>query len=277
MDRAERTGFGVAFVGHAAILAALIWLGRPNSEAPQTKAFEVSFVDEVGLTSAAPMPTQQPAAAATAPEAGPVDDSAAAPAPAEAAPPVPDPRPVPEQPALTRQPRTRPEPPRQQPTRPITRQTRSEPKQTRPSESGTGERSRRPLIGDDILKGIGDDRQSRSNAPPAEVPGAARASINAAIRRALIPCERQPLPAPEAGAIKVNVRVQLNRDGSLADATVTRVINDDPGLRNYERRMRDLALSIVRGCTPIRGLPAEYYDAPRGWRQFTYQFDPRQS
>jgi hypothetical protein len=45
----------------------------------------------------------------------------------------------------------------------------------------------------------------------------------------------------------------------------------------YERRMQDLALAIVRRCTPIRGLPAQYYDVPRGWRQFTYQFDPRQA
>ena len=275
MDRAEKTGFGVAVLGHAGLLAALIWLGMPRSEAPPTKAFEVSFVDEVGLTSAAPQPTQVPAAAATAPEAGPAED--AAPALPQPAPSVPDPRPAPQQPPLSASARQRPEPPRQRPAREIPRETRAQPKQTRPSPAGTGERTRRSLIGEDILEGIGNDRQSRSNTPPASVPGEARASINAAIRRALVPCERQPLPAPEASAIKVNVRVTLNRDGSLADADVVRVINDDPSLRNYEQRMRDLALAIVRGCTPIRGLPAEYYDAPRGWRQFTYQFDPRQT
>ena len=41
--------------------------------------------------------------------------------------------------------------------------------------------------------------------------------------------------------------------------------------------MRDLALNVIRQCTPIRGLPGELYDVPRGWREFTYTFDPRQS
>jgi hypothetical protein len=40
--------------------------------------------------------------------------------------------------------------------------------------------------------------------------------------------------------------------------------------------MRDLALAVVRSCTPISGLPAEFYDVPGGWRQFTYRF-PRES
>ena len=107
--------------------------------------------------------------------------------------------------------------------------------------------------------------------------GEARASINSAIRRALLPCQRQNLPAPEAAEIQVLVDVTLNRDGSLAEASVRRVINSDPELERYERRMRDLALNVIRQCTPIRGLPGELYDVPRGWRQFPYTFDARQS
>jgi hypothetical protein len=126
------------------------------------------------------------------------------------------------------------------------------------------------------LKGIGNDpAPSTSNRPPATMTGQARASINAAIQRALQPCERQTLPAPEAAEILVHVDVTLNRDGSLASAAVRRVEMNDPGLERYERRMRDLALNVVRQCTPIRGLPAELYDVPRGWRQFPYVFDAR--
>ena len=132
--------------------------------------------------------------------------------------------------------------------------------------------------GRDILKGLGSDpAPARPQRPAAAMTGEARASINAAIRRALLPCERQPLPAPEAAAIEVDVRVTLGRDGGLADADVVRVRNPDPALEMYERRMRDLALNVIRQCTPIRGLPGELYDVPRGWRQFTYTFDPRQS
>ena len=53
------------------------------------------------------------------------------------------------------------------------------------------------------------------------------------------------------------------------------MLNDDPALERYERRMRDIALNVINACTPIRGLPAEFYDVPGGWRSFPYQFDPR--
>jgi outer membrane biosynthesis protein TonB len=269
MDRAEANSIGVSVVGHAALFGLMaIAVGRAGPpQVPQP--MEVSFVDEVGLTSRSP--ETAPPAQGMAPEAGPIEDGAPS-LPAVA---PPEPLPEPDLPPLTSGPRQRPEPPRQRPQRELPRAT---PRQAAPSPSGSGERTRRPLIGDDILKGIGrDPSPSRSQQAPAAISGEARASINAAIRRALIPCERQPLPSPEAASIRVNVRVGLNPDGSLASAEVTRVLNDNSALEIYERRMQDLALAIVRRCTPIRGLPAQYYDAPRGWRQFTYQFDPRQT
>lgn len=275
MDRAEATGFGVALVGHGALLAALtLGIASWSASPPLSNPIEISFVEEVGLTSAAPQPAPVPPEQGTAPETGPPEDAAPAPL-AEPLPPLPEPRPAP--------PAPRPAPKQALPERPRERpQAQAQPSRPRPAPSqrnaGTGERTRRSQIGPDLLKGLGrDPSPSRTQAPPATVPGEARASINSAIRRALIPCERQPLPSPEAAAIKVDVRVTLNRNGSLASAQVARVHNSNSGLRIYEQRMRDLALAIVRGCTPIRGLPAQYYDVPRGWRQFTYQFDPRQS
>jgi hypothetical protein len=216
---------------------------------------EVSFVDEVGLTSASP--TQSPPEQGMAPEAGPTEDGAAAPD-----------RPLPD---------LRPEPPRPSVAPAEAPQTPRERTQAQPRErTAPGERTRRSLIGNDLLKGIGrDPSPSRSQQAPAAMTGEARASINSAIARALQPCERQPLPAPQAAAINVRVSVSLNRDGSLAAARVTRIDNSNPELAIYEERMRDLALAVVRSCTPIRGLPAQYYDVPRGWRQFNYIFDPR--
>lgn len=270
MERGEATSIGVSVVGHAALFALMaLAVGRAGAP-PVPPAMEVSFVEDVGLTSASPQPQAQPEQG-QALEAGPVEDGA--PALPAAAPPqlVPEPN----LPPLTAGPRQRPEPPRQRPQRELPRSDRA---REAPSPSGAGERTRRPTIGDEILKGIGrDPSPSRAQQAPAAISGEARASINAAIQRALIPCERQPLPSPEAGAIKVDVRVALNPDGSLANASVARVHNANPALEIYERRMQDLALAIVRQCTPIRGLPAQYYDVPRGWRQFTYQFDPRQS
>ena len=261
MDRAEAAGFGVALGGHVALLAVLT-LGLATVSGPPiaSNPIEVSFVDEVGLTSAAPEPVTSPPEQGMAPLTGPPEDAAAAlpePAPPVAQPPRPSAQPQPKQ-----------SPVRQREARPAA-PARNE---------GSAAADRRPRLGRDILKGIGSDPSpARTSRPAAAMTGEARASINAAIRRALLPCERQPLPSPEAAVIEVDVRVTLTRDGSLADADVLRVRNPDSDLAHYERRMRDLALNVIRQCTPIRGLPGELYDVPRGWREFTYTFDPRQS
>jgi hypothetical protein len=150
------------------------------------------------------------------------------------------------------------------------------PSAIRNPSSATAQRNSGSLLGPDLLRGIGNDRASRSNRPPAQTYGAAeRASVRQALARALARCQRQPLPAPEAAAIRVNYRVTLNPDGSLASAQFLGVLNSDPALERYERRMRDIALNVINACTPIRGLPPEFYDVPGGWHQFPYQFDPR--
>lgn len=263
MDRAEATGFGVSVVGHCALLLAA-WLVVTRSTHPPeaTPAFEVSYVDEVGLTAASPEPAPS-AQASVAPEVAPPEQAAPAPLPE----PVPEPTPAP--------PRAAPRPapaPRAAPAPPA----RPAPTPTRAQAPGARQRNSGSLLGPDLLRGIGNDRNARSNRPPAATYGAAeRASVRQALARALARCQRQPLPAPEAAAIRVNYRVTLNPDGSLASAQFLSVINSDPSLERYERRMRDIALNVINACTPIRGLPPEFYDVPGGWRSFPYQFDPR--
>jgi len=257
MDRTETTGFGVSVIGHGALLAILA-LGLFKAAGPPAPpgAMEVSFVDEAGLTSAAPEISTEAPAIGAAPDVGPVEDAASAPAPT--------PAPTPPQAPVARESVAPPE--RQQPRT-----------QARPSpRPGTGQQTRRSIRNDsNLLAFLGTDPVSQSHRAPAQMTGEQRASIRSLIARALMRCQRQPLPAPEAAAIRVDYRVSLNRDGSLAGAEFVRVRNDDPALEKYERRMRDLALNVINACTPIRGLPAEFYDVPGGWRQFPYQFDPR--
>jgi hypothetical protein len=259
MHREEAVGLYASLTGHLTLLALLTYgiLILPKAPPAAPPAMEVAFVDEAGLTSAAPDPAAEAPMIGAAPEAGPIEDAASAPAPATA--------PVPPQAPVARENAAPPQ--RQQVRQPA-----------RPSpQPGSGERTRRALLDDrNFLKGIGTDRISQSNRPPAQMTGAQRSSIRGLIARALIPCEDQVFPTPEARAIKVQVRVTLNRDGSRAGAEIVRVRNPSPGLARYEQRMRDLAMNVVRGCTPIRGLPAEFYDVPGGWRQFDYQF-PRDS
>jgi hypothetical protein len=124
-----------------------------------------------------------------------------------------------------------------------------------------------------LLKGIGSDPASTSQRSAGAVVSAeAKASMDAAILRALQPCRRQALPSPEAGAIRVRVEVTLSPTGGLASARVLSVTGATGSLAIYEQRMRDLATNVIEQCAPIRGLPAEYYDVPRGWRTFRYVF-----
>lgn len=262
MERAEAAGLGVAVLAHGALLAALT-LGLFSAAAPPPPApsIEVSFVDQVALDAAAPVPASAPPP--SAPEEAAVPDDA--PTPSEAAPQAPVLAPAPvarETPAPT--------PPRASDSR--DRRRPEEPRQT------PGQRQRAARLADLNLDSLGRDPAARPTpqaAPAAAMSAQARASVRQVIARALMRCQRQPLPTPEAAAIRVDYRITLNRDGSLSSAEFVRVINPDPALAPYERRMRDLALNVINSCTPIRGLPPEFYDVPGGWRRFPYQFDPR--
>ena len=87
MDRAERTGLGLALAGHALLFGTLSLnlLRPPALPRLETSPVEVSLVDEVALQSTAPAPA--PEAALPAPEI--VEAPAPAPAPAPAAQPAP--------------------------------------------------------------------------------------------------------------------------------------------------------------------------------------------
>jgi outer membrane biosynthesis protein TonB len=279
VERADAAGLGVALVAHVALLWALGLSRQP--ETPPPPAMEVSFVEETGLVSSAP--TAEPAAASVAPDLGAPEEAAAAtpePAPPEPQRPIPQPAPAPQpaqrQPAPTPQPAQRQAAPTPQPRRPAPAPAQSTPQpQPRQAQQGTGraDSNRGSRLGSDILKGIGDDPVSRNPRPAAAVvSNEARASMDAAILRALLPCQRQVLPAPEARSIRVRVEVTLTPTGNVASARVMSVANDDPDLRIYEQRMRDLAVNVIEQCAPIRGLPAEYYNVPRGWRTFRYVF-----
>lgn len=109
MERAEKYGLGIAVAGHVALFGLLSvgFLSTPNPVKLTTKPIDISLVDEVALESAAPATTEAPAPA-EAPEVGPVEDTA--PAPAEA---LPEPEPAPPPPAPV------PPPPKPTPPKPV--------------------------------------------------------------------------------------------------------------------------------------------------------------
>jgi hypothetical protein len=253
MGRTDAAGIGIAFVAHAALLALLaLGIGRPAGLPGLPPPMEVSYVDEIGLVSAAPQPSAEPAALASAPEIGPSEDAAAAepqPAPSRAEP-APSPEPVP---AATR---------------------RTPAATAKPGTAGTGERTRRAGLGDLDPRGFGRDPAARSNqAPAAAMSAQAAAGIGDAIKRQVQPCaDRQSIPYG-AGEIVTQINLRLNRDGSLAARPrVIRQLNADGENGRYAQRAADIAIAAFTECSPLRGLPQELYDVPRGWSNFTMNY-----
>ncbi|HYJ52402.1 MAG TPA: cell envelope biogenesis protein TolA [Allosphingosinicella sp.] len=260
MDRAEAAGLGVSIAGHVALLALLSLALVTATQAPLSPPpMEVSFVDEIALTSSAPQPSPAPAAQATAPEIGPVEDAAPAPAPApRQAEPAPPPKPLAEEPQ-----------PAPAPSR------RAEPRPTPPAPAGTGRTTRRSGLGDLDPRSFGRDPAARQSAPPAAtMSSAAAADIASAIARQVQPCaDRQINPGPGAERIVTPIILSLNRDGSLK---IRPRVGQQRGLDDensrYARRVADLAINAFASCAPLRGLPQELYDVPRGWANFTMNY-----
>lgn len=260
MERAEATGLGVAVVGHAALFAALsLALFRAPSFIPPSDAIEVSFADDVALQSASPAPAAEPPAPATAPDLGAIEEAPSAPSPSPA-PPQPTPR------------RATPAPERASPVAQTDPRDRRRPETAR---NRPGHESRAPRLGDLNLDNIGrDPSPNRSRNPPAQMTGQAAANIAQAILRQIQPCaDRQIDPGPGANQIVTAINLRLNRDGSLAARPrVVRQTGINDENQRYADRVADLAIASFTGCAPLRGLPAELYDVPRGWSNFTMNY-----
>ena len=265
MERAEATGLGVAVVGHGALFAALsLGLFAAAGPPPVTDTFDVSFVDQVALASASPMPSAAPPAPSEAPELGAPEEAAPLPAPPAPPTPTPTPAPVRQQPAQVQ---------RQAAPAPADPRARRRPDEAR---QGQSDRSRATRLADLNLDNLGrDPSRSRAPAAPAATMSAqAAANIAQVIARQVQPCaDRQVDPGPGANRIVTQLNLRLNRDGSLA--APPRVIRqsglDDENTR-YAQRVADLAIRSFVGCAPLRGLPPELYDVPRGWSNFTMNY-----
>ena len=244
MDRAEWTGTGAALLFHVTLIGALSMSLASVDSTPEPPAMEVEFVEEVGLTAAAPQSIAVPPPPSQAPEIGVAE-------PAEAPPIVrPEPNPVPT-------PVVRPTPPRPvTPSKPAPRVSR---------------------IGDDFLKGIG-EAPAKSNAPPRPAAptfsAQARASVGQAILRQVQPCaDRQPYIGEGANQVRLRVNLKLARSGRLTRPPTILGMSGDPDLRaKYGDLLEDQVRRIFAECTPLR-LPAELYDTPDGgWNDFTFTY-----
>jgi outer membrane biosynthesis protein TonB len=291
MDRIEKTGFGVAAVGHILLIGLLsLSLTKCQSEPPKVdpKPIEVSLADDVGLKAQAPQSVVAPAQS-SAPELGKPED---APPPAkqeakqpEPVPPAPQPK---AEPPPKPAPKAPPEPKKQAP--PVPDKTKAPPKREATAATkananakaagsdvaSTKKRQRGSLLGPDFEKELGaQPSKTKSPVPQAATMSAqAMMDIGSKITQLVQPCaNRQVKPGPGAERIRVTISLHLNRDGSLA-ANPEVVAHDgvDDENRRYQDRVDDNAIATFKGCSPLRGLPPELYDVPRGWNNFVLRY-----
>lgn len=279
IDRAEKAGFGVALVGHAALFA-LLSLGLVSTaKLPPmvNEPMDVILTDEVGLRSAVPNPATEAPAPSEAPEIAPPEE----PAPAESTPAPPEPTPKPKtsdapvpKPADKPRPVEKPEPaakpaPKQEP------QDTSDRRRPDREARGKAEKAGGTRLGADFLKGISDDPKGKAKTPRAAVSGAAMQGLAAALARQFKPCyELGSLEGTSAMSIVTVLRLRYKPDGTVAVAPeVVEQTGINDSNRSYARQMSDVARRAVLRCTPVK-LPAELYDG--GWNDFQLRFIPSQ-
>lgn len=240
MDRAERTGLGIAVVAHTVLFAALSLNLLTPPELPKVDAepIEVSLVDKVALESSAPEPV--PTAAPATAELAPVEPL-----------PTPTPPPLPAvQPKLAPKPQAKPEPAKSKPV----------------------QAQRRPGLSRDLVTGL-TDAPSAAGTPAKTIGPAIASSIGAEIRRQLKPHWKSPTGA-DVELLRTTLIVHLKRDGSIDGAPT---LDSQTGINESNRSQAklhvDQAIRAVRLAAPFK-LPAEYYDA---WKIIRPTFDKRLS
>jgi outer membrane biosynthesis protein TonB len=267
MDRAERTGLGIALVGHAVLFAALS-LGLLTSSKPKPPMhdpMDVQLVDEIGLRSAMPEPAVEPPAPSEAPDLGPPEEAP----PPEPAPAPPTPVPQPTPPPRPAEAKPAPEKPKPQPPKP-----RLSPDIVKGLRDPAPSRPKGSRLGPDLLKGIADTPSGKASTPrAATVDARAMAGLAAAIAAQVRPCYVVPAGGTDSADIVTVLRLRFNTDGTTATApTVVEQSGVSGANQAYARQMADAAKRAVLRCSPLR-LPADLYEG--GWEDIEFVFNPR--
>jgi outer membrane biosynthesis protein TonB len=279
MDKADRTGLGIAIAGHVILLAALtIGLAWRVPPAMKSEVMDVQLVDAIGLQSAAPEPATEAPQEAEAPAIAP---PAEAPPPAPAPePPRPEPKPVPPKPeapvAEKPAPPSKPQP-KQKLLPDILKDVRTAANREKASRAkdAKAERAAGGRIGPDFLKGVLGASAGKGERARAALTGDALNGLAAAIKRQVQPCyDLGALAGTPAMQIVTVLQMRFNPDGSVSG---TPHLVEQQGVtdanRAYARQMIDVSRRAVLRCAPLK-LPAELYAG--GWENITMGFIPGQ-
>lgn len=246
MDRAERTGLGIAILGHAALFMAISFsLMMPQEPFKLLNPpIDVQLIDATALESAAPDPSPQssppPAAINEV-----VQDSVVVPPPRPAAMPVPKPAKVPP-PLSTKKTAT-----------PI----------IKPKAA-----PRKSQLDQNMLAGVSDDAKresaarsgtgkgtatSGSGTPAVKTAAQLEASFIQNVFAKMKPYWKAPTGA-DAELLKTNLIIALNRDGSVTSIRIVNQSGDTESNRNLMKLHAERAESAVRRAAPF-DFPVEHY------------------
>jgi outer membrane biosynthesis protein TonB len=280
IPRTDSAGVGVAIVGHAAIIAALILLyDRDDPAVVEPPPMEVSFVEEVGPVSTAPESAAAPAPSA-AEEIGPSEEPSASEAtiPETISPPVNDPVRPPVQPPVETGERRRPDltqaPVQVRPAAPsrLAPPTRSQP----PARNRVGPPQRQPAqsgpSSSDIARALGGGGARQGPSAATQVSSVERQRIVNQIGGLIQPCAaRAQPPNAFARSISVVLRVTVASNGSPTAHQLVSSSGTNEDNQGYVDEVVGVALRAVRACSNrIASLPADKYQ--NGWRTFSYRF-----
>ncbi len=272
MDRADRTGLGIAILGHALLFGALsVSLLRPTAKLPPLNPpIEVELIDAKSLVTAAPDAVRE----ASAPPAA-QTPAAAAPEPV-AAPPPPTPVAAPPPPKLVAVAKA---PPKKVEPRPLAK-TADAPKPKKVETPAT------PLAKADAkaqakprpsrLGGLGAQLSQAASSENARAPGTGRgtaaqgsgtpatktaAQLEASFIQALFVKIKRYWRAPtgvDAELLRTQLVVTLKPDGSVGSITVVSQSGDNENNSNLKALHAERAVNAVRRAAPF-DLPSEHY------------------
>ena len=254
LRREESLGLALALVGHAAVIAWLVWQRAP-APIVLPERMTVTISEDLGPVSTAPQ--LQPEEAA--PDRGPVIGEAPPP-PA----PLAKPEPAPPQP-LTRSAAPQPaKPAAKAPPAQVSRQP------IKPATKGGAS-----AFDNAFAAGLpGAPANGKAKTPPAAQASAQQVSAWSSLigSRVRGPWNSCPVSGLDVQSLRAVVRFTLNRDGtilSIGDPEISGVTaSNQPQVRPF----RDCAVRAIKLAAPFPGLPAEFHDS---WKLRKLTFSKR--
>jgi len=274
MDKAEKTGLGVAIAGHAALFA-FLWasaLVAPDPMGLKPEPIEVTLSDEIALQSASPTPDAAP------PEAKSPDpaeiDTPEPPTPEPVPQPQVRPQPAPPQPRTQAQPQPRPQPqPKPTPAKPLPRPAPAKPAPAKPVQAAkpapakakpaAARPARRRGSFDDIVNPMTDkpSTAAATGAPAATLGPAEKSALARELLRQIKPHWQRYAPTgPDVELLRTVVQARLARDGSIiGEPVVLSQTGENATNKSQAKRHQEMAIKAVKLAAPFK-FPAEFYN-----------------